>query len=564
MNNNREIPSCTIRFASMFSRSFLVRILVVVFLLSRADAAGMMCSQSLYAQRVKDVTGVIVRSWDFPENSWTMSGYDPQSTNYALQPYPFNNPDETRPSHKYMKLDWIASWTGGSTYSTKNYLKIDYQRKARTYLYVFAHYNSEAKPVLPGWNSDGWAKRPSGIEPAKFEIGVDERKYTFGMSTSGYVFWTEGYGVTIPTRVYLAKQISGLSTNGHYSVLISEIGGKPPSPLTKNVVGGQGAEPGKLCPSWLHEEWTVPGFDKNDPDTRNRKFATWHPLFDPCFHCTYGHEHGSSAPLLMDYWPRYGYMAWKNGKEKESHEGFKDYVLVVGEYSVYYNVHAQISYKRRFTERFHTNVVVVKHRNKLDLELVHIQFKTDYGPLVGVNREGKFVGLTPEDEKLRKRLGNIPTMRRQVRIETMPHDIQYEVWATRPMCSSVQGWREPMVLIKDQQTGLKNLRLRADEIVQFKKHYGVNREFRARNWVISAKNCKFELPDGTGAFYTNPYGTELRPGPSSSSAYQYIHPGFEITISGFFEVTDRWTGEYHDGAAGSMPNVQYGVIRAKN
>lgn len=60
--------------------------------------------------------------------------------------------------------------------------------------------------------------------------------------------------------------------------------------------------------------------------------------------------------------PRLGYTAWKNGRQDESHIGFKGYGLSAGPDDYYFTVHASTSEVRRIRERFHTITVAATDR----------------------------------------------------------------------------------------------------------------------------------------------------------------------------------------------------------
>ena len=530
--------------------------LCAIHCITSVYGAGMLCSDSLYAQRTRGVRGELLRSWDYPSFRWQESAYEPRSKSYSLASL-----ETGQASDKYMNLDWLATGTGGAN-EIEDFLKIDYQREAKTYLFVTAK-SSTGTPSLPGWLAEGWARRPSGAKGAELISGVSKDKKVFGMSTKGYIFSRTGISVTVPSKGYLKKNIENLDTSGHFSVLIAEKDGSAPSPPT----GNKDAEPGKLCPSWLHDQWVVSGFDEDDPDTVNRNFRTFHPLLDPCFFCSYGHEHGSNAPSIMGYWPRYGYMALKNGDESESHEGFKDYVLDLGDHYLYYNVHAHLSRDRRLTEQFHTNVIRIVTKRGLK-KMLHVQYKAFYGPLVGLDENGKRIGLTPEDSKLRAELGRTTHPRREVQIRTVPLQIKYEIWSTVPMCSNTTYFYEPTVFIKDPQTGLEYTRFDPKEFVTLTGK-GINREFRSDNWIMGLDLCEChgdlnskEL--ASGYFYTDPKGKKRVSGPGPSSVKQYIAPSFSISVSGRYEPTDNWIGLYGDEVQGRFFDVNQGVIAMMN
>lgn len=56
----------------------------------------------------------------------------------------------------------------------------------------------------------------------------------------------------------------------------------------------------------------------------------------------------------MGYEPKFGYVSWKNGRERENHAGFKGVVLEEDGKLVYYMTHGQTSNVGRLPVRFHT------------------------------------------------------------------------------------------------------------------------------------------------------------------------------------------------------------------
>lgn len=117
------------------------------------------------------------------------------------------------------------------------------------------------------------------------------------------------------------------------------------------------------------------------------EFRTWHPLWDPCYFCSYLHEHGSSSPDLMGYQPTYGYTALKNRHQQESHHGFKDAIIETGSDNLYISVHA----------RHHTLVIVAvnKKTRQTDAELA---YKADFGTLMARERNGDRVPVSPHNQ----------------------------------------------------------------------------------------------------------------------------------------------------------------------
>lgn len=139
-----------------------------------------------------------------------------------------------------------------------------------------------------------------------------------------------------------------------YAVLFTEADGSVP-PLTPSPPGWSGPEikQHERCPDALHDMWSVGPPDTNDPDTKGKAFKTWHPQKDKFYGCYYGHEHGSFDGLA-GYTSRFDYTAWKNGRQDESHQGFKNYVIPAGDKFLVVNLHAATDDFNRFQVDLHT------------------------------------------------------------------------------------------------------------------------------------------------------------------------------------------------------------------
>eukprot|EP00171_Calliarthron_tuberculosum_P000119 IDg119t1 len=220
----------------------------------------------------------------------------------------------------------------------------------------------EARVRLPGWKPEGWAELESDNSRDPVSLGFT-RSVRGRYARIAFVFSRSGHNVTLPTRSWVQRKLKGVPTRrGKYTVLVSEANGyasKRPRLSPALAAKQTSVRAGERCPSWLHDTWAVDG-DETDPHTAGVRFRTHHPLWDPCFWCAYDHEHGSDASALMGYTPRFGYTALKNGREEESHTGFKGFVLQLRDgLRMYYMVHAKLSEARRFSAQRHTVVVAV-------------------------------------------------------------------------------------------------------------------------------------------------------------------------------------------------------------
>ena len=287
----------------------------------------------------------------------------------------------------------------------------------------------------------------------------------------------------------------------------------------------------------------------------------------------------------MGYAPRYGYTALKNNNQDESHKGFKDTVLNVGKYWVYFRLHAHISQPRRFETRFHTLVLAVKEKASGDLK-VELSFKADYGALTVRKNGGGIQGVNEKEEILREELNDLKLrIHRLINVidqfnldprwsyregESLMHG-RYEQWATRPMCSSTVRGGEPTVDIRNPTTALKDADGKLSDVTYLgRKSSGVfniqpslNRRFRVKECVLSSELCGFDIPK-SGKFYTDVYGKELRDGPGLDAIAQYFEPGFKFKISGGFETDQTWLGTYRDGKKGRFQDIGYGIVEKMN
>ncbi len=452
---------------------------------------------------------------------------------------------------------------------------------------VHAYAKGFPAATLPGWRREGWAKMVKGNENRILNLGVT-RSFTRGLPSYVYIFSRKGQNIALPGSEWVKRNLVGFTVNGGYTVIVAEENGtpveKPEVPGFGNVVAGG------RCPEKLHDTWVVPTADSSDPDTANRKFRTFHSLWDPCFWCAYSHEHGSDPVETMGYSPRFGYIAWKNERQNESHNGFKSHVLRYGKYYIYYGLHNHLSQASRFFTRFHTLVIVIVDAKSKE-KMLELGFKADFGFEAVRKAGGGRLALTPEGEVLyaeQKMRGSKGFLMRLVNvinpgnlnplysyrdpIANVMHG-RYEQWLTIPMCSKVQKLKEPKIDIKDPGTALRTKDSDANDIVTlFRKADGteyqqknVNREFRATDWTIGADFCEFEGGQrADGVFYTDVYGKKILPGPSRNAVRQFIKPGFKLTLSGHFESTDSWLGVLTNGGKGSMRDVGYAIDASMN
>lgn len=94
----------------------------------------------------------------------------------------------------------------------------------------------------------------------------------------------------------------------------------------------------------------------------------------------YGHDHGT-APQFQSVPPRFGYTAWKNGRQDESHIGFKGYGFWSGPDKYYITSHIDTTLVRRVRERFHT--VTLAATSPSGETVADLSCKGDFGAFDG-------------------------------------------------------------------------------------------------------------------------------------------------------------------------------------
>lgn len=100
-------------------------------------------------------------------------------------------------------------------------------------------------------------------------------------------------------------------------------------------------------------------------------------------HSYYGHDHGT-APQFQSVAPRFGYTAWKNRRQYESHIGFKGYGFSSGPDDYYITSHIDTTVVRRVRERFHTVTLAATSR-KTGETMADISCKGDFGTFGGAS-----------------------------------------------------------------------------------------------------------------------------------------------------------------------------------
>ncbi len=145
--------------------------------------------------------GEMIKAWMYaPRRNrmyWTLATYIPRNTRYNFVPH-----DEPG-SKKYIGLDYFL--TGFNGEMQREYLKMYYQRRTKTYLLVHDRLKLPAR--LKGWRSEGWVTRNSGQPYLKHNFGLGQPKGEIPVAHHAYVFSKIGESVTVPSNAYIKRNI---------------------------------------------------------------------------------------------------------------------------------------------------------------------------------------------------------------------------------------------------------------------------------------------------------------------------------------------------------------------
>lgn len=558
--------------------------LVVHFLALVCADRGMLCKDHpLYEPGLRSE---LIRSWTFRSTQpnrlvWRRSFYQPRYGKHAYAP------EEELNSTKYTSMDLFVANSPRNV--VRDFVTLHFQRRAKVYLFITGRGSKSTCATLSGWKSEGWARLIKG-RGTKGILGA-VRKFQWHFPGSVYVFsqTLNGTVVGIPSISWLRRHVRGIKVGWSLFILAGEIDGKPVSKPANKL--GVDIDSGGMCPDELHDVYKVLGQFKSDPHSRNEYFRTFHPLWDACYWCSFGHEHGSDPISLMGYHPRFGYAALKNYNQDESHHGFKGIVLQEGDFRVYFQVHAHLTRATRFTTRHHTVVLVVTNAYTQEL-LVELAFKADYGfASTRQNKTGRLIAVTSADEalrhELRKKRRFLTRQMNFINPDALDNRFQYardllrgknEHWFTTPFCSTTSGrgvkveFRNPGTASKVPGSSKEDDLIKLGRVVKhhrknggtFEQHASNNRDLTTRSWTLADHLCSFTLPNirggvNEGVFHTDPFGEKLLAGPEPYSIRQFIKPGFSITVKGKYRATDTWTGLHRKNSVGCMKNVGFGI-----
>ncbi|OSX76149.1 hypothetical protein BU14_0205s0024 [Porphyra umbilicalis] len=436
---------------------------------------------------------------------------------------------------------------------------------------------------LPGWTRAGLGVLPDGAGATDLgdDMATPEQAGVFCRTVPAGV-------VTVPR----AKRLYGPAFG--YDVLLAEADGSvPPVPSPPPGMGVIRAN--TRCPRALHDLWTTGDHDGRDADTDGKVWRTWHPQIDPVYWCYYGHDHGSSPHFMGGFKPRFGYTAWKNKRQDESHIGFKGYGLRSGGADWFFTIHASTSDMRRIHERFHTVTMTAAVAGAV---VADINCKGDFGFTFTLPNDfmrkfrhivvggGAQKAIFDAAEAIRydrrsknsKRVnvwdGSDPPGDKSVDTEDLPRG-RYEAWEGGVgFCTKSKELRGVTVDIKDPLTACPNqecafgapLTRLANEIDVAKRVFdpnrGVKRTLRFDDLTVGREQCD---ADGWGesvgdVFYTDPFCTKVVDGPGPNAVRQVMRRGWSGWLGGKFHSRESWYGRYvatdDDDESGGFEDIE--------
>ncbi|PXF43952.1 hypothetical protein BWQ96_06321 [Gracilariopsis chorda] len=408
-------------------------------------------------------------------------------------------------------------------------------------------------------------------------------------------------GLNCSRMTLLFAQVEG-EVNG--SVRAFEYPGVPEkvvSPMSGEEVETVEVVPNQRCPEWLH--------DLHVTETRDAEVAravgeplvwrSWHSAIDSVYWCYYDHEHGSYPG---QYRAMFGYTAWKtadsstsDGRQDESHEGFKTFVLGLAHEKriVVVTLHMHLSRGRRFVTRHHTSVVAVVNENWEVLMELHM--KQDFGAALVTLWDGRTIGIDKHErmilQELQRRGKRSGRRFNVLKIDDgFPHSVDtrfalnsrtvseatkggllhgiYERWnAQLNTCSwskrrYVGGGRDEGMSfdVRDAATAIRDVNeVGRDKSVQKLWGASMDRFVRVMGDVeIGVSHCCLDILHGGsgiaqvnlrangGVFYTDSYLRRVGSGAGGFAVRQFVRDGFEGVVirGGRYFVTDAWYGAY--------------------
>lgn len=527
--------------------------------------------------------------------------------------------------------------------------KIHLNRKARVFALMFSFHNfyhpphagfSPSMTGMPeGWTVIGAVRTTTGYEvrvgdPARHGQSTKLPKRALAVEalvehddtseTDGYIVrfphpWSmKMNGDVVKTMAFLIVEHAGQETGFDNLQPFAEP--SLPDPFMSLSPDGEASEmvnpendkpvPNKECPRWLHDlhvvdlgaRWGKEDIVADEP----RYWRTWHPMVDSIYWCYYDHDHGSYPGKT--YRPAFGYTAWKtrdnssvNGRETESHEGFKIYYISVeDDRSVVLTAHLHISKARRFTTQFHSVMFVVMRGHGADEKVeVELSFKSDFGPAMGQNPHGVPIPLDEAQRIIKheievsKRRGsrifnviNIdkdfpasldPDFRVKGYLSQGPGGILnglYESWRTTfPSCTMPRNKYDGAFefQIRDPSTAARFRVGTTDDNIQVMNGVSLRRVLIFGVPVlVSLEQCVADLGmdfrPNDGLFFTDAYMKEPSTALGPFRVRQFISPSFvSLTMrAGFIRANDPWSGIYTYNGSPGLQHIEGAIVKMKN
>ena len=360
--------------------------------------------------------------------------------------------------------------------------------------------------------------------------------------------------------------LGSMEGKGRYHVYLGEADGS--SPQRPALPEGISEAPlaNKRCPDWVHDTYTTTG-----PD--GREYKTWHPQIDPRYWCYFGHDHGSD-PSLAGVSAAFGYVAFNNDKQDESHEGFKGFAIQDGGVSWYINIHALTGSERRVCVDLHT-VVFFAYSTVNQEKLAEIHYKGDFGETRATVRPEGFDDhplIESEDCDMEAIAAKDSKAFKRVRVlnDERFGDHGYEVWRMADNDFLGLSFNNDVIDmdIRDPMTGCNGLS--CSEMMftggepDTLKHKANIRTINFHGGIKLIWQEELD-PDKDGHFCTDAKGTTLIASTSDggcpeNAVRQYILPGVNIAgPTGFHVTDDAWHGLYEQGVHAPVMELEYGL-----
>jgi hypothetical protein len=307
-------------------------------------------------------------------------------------------------------------------------------------------------------------------------------------------------------------------------LVLAESGGTPSAPPA--VPSGQAAPiPNETCPAWVHDQPAYMALGSN-----GELFHSWHRPIDPVYWCYLRHEHGDDPSLIHpDYRPRY-HEAAAAGGDTEFAEGFKglSWVDPASGAIIHVVTHFGTSNVNSVCKRFHEMSIAASLGGTV---VADVTFLGDFGEAVQNN-----TNEVPHRMSHPNCPGGIAapgsTGHRQMPVMTSiypggsPNPVFYEPWRL-DMRSTMLGvnLRDWNINNPDPATICNDISC-SQTVVTGKpgaQRFGI---YQPGSGITTPAHA-----NGSGFFWTNAYGTELRSAGDPGALRQFVRPGTAITLT---------------------------------